>query len=157
MIMMSSNDEVIKRNRNKHFSDNTDQQDSKEAESAKTAGMDLTQVGNVSKDILDITQTPDVATWNKGTQIKSNAESTIKKPEERVEGITLGKVTPTNTTTIELKEKEYGQLIIDPADKEEVSKVVNSGASLTDKAEERFSTSDINLPNMSKRYHEKAK
>src|ERR687885_466722 len=114
MVMMSSNDEVIKRNRNKHFSDNTDQQYSKEAESAKTAGMDLTQVGNVSKDILDITQTPDVATWNKGT--------------------------PTNTTTIELKEKEYGQLIIDPTDKEEVSKVVNSGASLTDKAEERFST-----------------
>ena len=148
---MSINNEVTNRNKDKHFSvDDSDHQDSKE-ESAKTTTIDITKASNTSKDILDITDTPDVATWNKGTQIKGNAADIIKRSQERGAEITQGKITQTNTTTIELKEKGSDDLIIDSANKKDVSKVVNSGTSLTDKEEESSSISDNNLPDISKK------
>jgi hypothetical protein len=148
---MSINNEATNRNKDKHFSvDDSDHQDSKE-ESAKTTTIDITKASNTSKDILDITDTPDVATWNKGTQIKGNAADTIKRSQERGAEITQGKITQTNTTTIELKEKGSDDLIIDSANKKDVSKVVNSGTSLTDKEEESSSISDNNLPDISKK------
>jgi hypothetical protein len=148
---MSINNEATNRNKDKHFSvDDSDHQDSKE-ESAKTTTIDITKASNTSKDILDITDTPDVATWNKGTQIKGNAADIIKRSQERGAEITQGKITQTNTTTIELKEKGSDDLIIDSANKKDVSKVVNSGTSLTDKEEESSSISDNNLPDISKK------
>src|SRR5215208_7418758 len=149
---MSINNEATNRNKDKHFSvDNSDHQGSKEEESAKTTTtIDITKAGNTSKDILDITDTPDVATWNKGTQIKGNAADIIKRSQERGAEITQGKITQTNTT-IELKEKGSDNLIIDSANKKDVSKVVNSGTSLTDKEEESSSISDNNLPDISKK------
>jgi hypothetical protein len=148
---MSINNEATNRNKDKHFSvDDSDHQDSKE-ESAKTTTIDITKASNTSKDILDITDTPDVATWNKGTQIKGNAADMIKRSQERGAEITQGKITQTNTTTIELKEKGSDDLIIDSANKKDVSKVVNSGTSLTDKEEESSSISDNNLPDISKK------
>jgi hypothetical protein len=153
---MSINNEATNRNKDKHFSvDDSDHQDSKE-ESAKTTTIDITKASNMSKDILDITDTPDVATWNKGTQIKGNAADIIKRSQERGAEITQGKITQTNTTTIELKEKGFDDLIIDSANKKDVSKVVNSGTSLIDKEEESSSISDNNLPDISKKY-QKAK
>ena len=147
---MSINNETTNRNKDKHFSvDDSDHQDSKE-ESAKTTTIDITKASNMSKDILDITDTPDVATWNKGTQIKGNAADIIKRSQERGAEITQGKITQTNTT-IELKEKGSDNLIIDSANKKDVSKVVNSGTSLTDKEEESSSISDNNLPDISKK------
>ncbi|HZB99244.1 MAG TPA: hypothetical protein VE226_04465, partial [Nitrososphaeraceae archaeon] len=65
--------------------------------------------------------------------------------------ITQGKITRTNTTTVELKEKGSEDLIIDSANKKDVDKVVNSGASLTDKEEKSFSISDNNLSDISKK------
>ena len=131
---MSINNEATNRNKDKHFSvDNSDHQDSKEEESAKTTTIDITKASNTSKDILDITDTPDVATWNKGTQIKGSAADIIKRSQERRAEITQGKITRNNATTIELKEKGSEDLIIDSANKRDVSKVVNSGTSLTDK------------------------
>jgi len=131
---MSINNEVTNRNKDKHFSvDNSDHQGSKEEESAKTTTIDITKASNTSKDILDITDTPDVATWNKGTQIKGSAADIIKRSQERRAEITQGKITRNNATTIELKEKGSEDLIIDSANKRDVSKVVNSGTSLTDK------------------------
>ena len=147
---MSINNEATNRNKDKHFSvDDSDHYDSKE-ESAKTT-IDITKASNTSKDILDITDTPDVATWNKGTQIKGNAADIIKRSQERGAEITQGKITQTNTTAIELKEKGSDDLIIDSANKKDVSKVVNSGTSLTDKEEESSSISDNNLPDISKK------
>ena len=150
---MSINDEATNRNRGKHFSvDNSDHQDSKEEESAKTTTtIDITKAGNTSKDILDITDTPDVATWNKGTQIKGNAADIIKRSQESGAEITQGKMTRTNATTIGLKEKGSEDLIIDSANKRDVAKVVNSGTSLTDKEEESFSIPDNNFPDISKK------
>ena len=149
---MRINNEATNRNKDRHFSvDNSDHQDSKEEESAKTTTIDITKASNASKDILDITDTPDVATWNKGTQIKGDAADIIKRSQERGAEITQGKITRTNTTTVELKEKGFEDLIIDSANKKDVDKVVNSGASLTDKEEKSFSISDNNLPDISKK------
>ena len=148
---MSINNKATNRNKDKRFSvDNNDYQDSEE-ESAKTTTIDITKASSTSKDILDITDTPDVATWNKGTQIKGGAADIIKRSQERGTKITQGKITRTNATTIDLKEKGPEDLIIDPANKEDVAKVVNSGTSLTDKEEESFSMSDNNLPDISKK------
>ena len=132
---MSINNEATNRNKDKRFLvNNSDYQDSKEEESAKTTPtIDITKASSTSKDILDITDTPDVATWNKGTQIKGNAADIIKRSQERRAEITQGKIKQTNATTIELKEKGSEDLIIDSANKRDVSKVVNSGKSLTDK------------------------
>jgi hypothetical protein len=116
---MSINDEATNRN--------------KEESAKTTTTIEITKASNTSKDILDITDTPDVATWNKGTQIKGNAADIIKRSQERRAEITQGKIKQTNATTIELKEKGSEDLIIDSANKRDVSKVVNSGKSLTDK------------------------
>lgn len=149
---MSINNKATNRNKDKRFSvDNSDYQDSKAEESAKTTTIDITKASSTSKDILDITDTPDVATWNKGTQIKGGAADIIKRSQERGTKITQGKITRTNATTIDLKEKGSEDLIIDSANKEDVAKVVNSGISLTDKEEESFSMSDNNLPDISKK------
>ena len=150
---MSINNEATNRNKDRHFSvDNSDHQDSKEEESAKTTTtIDITKASSTSKDILDITDTPDVATWNKGTQIKGDAADIIKRSQEREAEITQGKITRTNTTTVELKKKRTEDLIIESANKKDVDKVVNSGASLTDKEEKSFSISDNNLPDISKK------
>ena len=157
---MSSNNQVENRsNKEKHFSvDNSDCQDSKEEkqqESGETTTIDITKVGNTSKDILDIIDTPDVATWNKGTQIKGNAADIIKRSHERgekIEAIAQKKITPTNTNTNGIREKGSEDLIIDPADKEVVAKVVKSGKTLTDKpVEDPFSGSNNNSRNNQKK------
>jgi hypothetical protein len=149
---MRINNKATNRNKDKCFSvDNSDYQDSKEEESAKSTTIDITKASSTSKDILDITDTPDVATWNKGTELKGSAADIIKRSQERGTKITQGKITRTNATTIDLKEKGPEDLIIDPANKEDVAKVVNTGTSLTDNEEESFSMSDNNLPNISKK------
>ena len=150
---MSINNKATNRNKDKHFSvDNSDYQDSKEEQSAKTTPtIDITKASSTSKEVLDITDTQDVATWNKGTQIKGSAADIINRSQERGTKIAQGKITRTNATTIDLKEKEPEDLIIDPANKEDVAEVVNYGTSLTDKEEESFSMSDNNLPDISKK------
>jgi hypothetical protein len=157
--MSSNNQEENRSNKEKHFSvDNSDCQDSKEEkqqESGETTTIDIAKVSNTSKDILDIIDTPDVATWNKGTQIKGNAADIIKSSQERgerIEAIAQKKITPTNTNTSGLREKGSEDLIIDPADKEVVAKVVKSGKTLTDKpVEDPFSGSENNLKDNQKK------
>jgi hypothetical protein len=159
MIIMSSNNQARNKNKNKHFSvDNGDYQDSKEEEqqeSTRATTIDITNVGgDTSKDILDISETPDVATWNKGTQIKGTAADIIKKSQGRGEGIEAidkGKITPTNTYTSGLRQKASEDLDIDPANKGDVAKVINSGESLTDMAEDPFSRSGNNSLNNQKK------
>jgi hypothetical protein len=48
----------------------------------KTTTITITKIGNTSRDILDIIETFDVATWNKGIQIKGNAPDIIKRSQE---------------------------------------------------------------------------
>ena len=150
--MSSNNQEENRSNKEKHFSvDNSGCQASKEEkqqESGETTTIDITKMSNTSKDILDIIDTPDVATWNKGTQIKGNAADIIKKfsrKKRKNRSDSSKKIIPANTNASGIREKGSGDLIIDPADKEVVAKVVKSGKTLTDKpVEDPFSGSDNN-------------
>jgi hypothetical protein len=126
--------------------DNNIEEDSKVGQEKKPAAksttiIDITKAGNISKDILDITDTPDVATWNKSIQIKGNiTKEMIKKLQGRETGGVGGGMTQVkaiqtaNNTAIGLKKKGYENLIIDPANQKDVDEVLNSGDTLTDKA-----------------------
>jgi hypothetical protein len=93
--------------------------------------VDITKSDNTSKDILDITDTPDVAVWNK---IKSNVANMAKhsKGRENVEAETIG----IGLRKKRRKNDDNGKdsTIIDPANQREMDDVVNSGDTLTDKA-----------------------
>jgi hypothetical protein len=62
-----------------------------------------------------------------------------------------GKITPTNTYTSGLRQKASEDLDIDQANKGDVAKVVNSGESLKDRAEDPFSRSGNNSINNQKK------
>jgi hypothetical protein len=123
--------------------ENNDNQDLKvkQHDSARTNGsssvVDITKYGNVSKGILDITDTPDVAVWNKSVQIKSNVASMVKHPKEReneetqIIGIGLRKERSKDDDD---KKDKKSSTIIDSANQEDIDNVVNSGSTLTDKA-----------------------
>ena len=113
---MDNTNTIKKRDKNKESS--VVNEDSKEQTNA---------VIDTSADIIDIIDTPDVATWNKEVQIKGDAADIIKRYH--------GTKTPPITSDIGLKEKGSNDIIIDPADKKDVDKVVKSGATLTDKTD----------------------
>jgi hypothetical protein len=93
--------------------------------------IDITRADNVSKDILDITDTPDVAVWNKSVQIKGKVVDTIKQSKENENALTIG---------IGLKKKKHegdrkdSITLIDPANQKDVDEAINSGSTITDKA-----------------------
>ena len=93
--------------------------------------IDITRADNVSKDILDITDTPDVAVWNKSVQIKGKVVDKIKQSKENENALTIG---------IGLKKKKHegdrkdSTTLIDPANQKDVDEAINSGSTITDKA-----------------------
>ena len=93
--------------------------------------IDITRADNVSKDILDITDTPDVAVWNKSVQIKGKVVDKIKQSKENENALTIG---------IGLKKKKHegdrkdSITLIDPANQKDVDEAINSGSTITDKA-----------------------
>jgi hypothetical protein len=93
--------------------------------------INITRADNVSKDILDITDTPDVAVWNKSVQIKGKVVDTIKQSKENGNALTIG---------IGLKKKKHegdrkdSTTLIDPANQKDVDEAINSGSTITDKA-----------------------
>jgi hypothetical protein len=96
--------------------------------------IDITKSDNTSKDILDITDTPDVAVWNKSVRYKSNAANMVKHSKERENGTA-------QTIGIGLRKKrrkdnddDKDSTLIVPANRREIDDVVNSGNTLKDKA-----------------------
>jgi hypothetical protein len=93
--------------------------------------INITRADNVSKDILDIIDTPDVAVWNKSVQIKGKVVDTIKQSKENENALTIG---------IGLKKKKHegdrkdSTTLIDPANQKDVDEAINSGSTITDKA-----------------------
>ena len=88
-------------------------------------------VMDMSADIINIHNTPDVATWNKEIHIRADAAAA---------GITTSKlqeaeILPPTTISIGLKEKKGHKMIIDPADEKEVDEAIKSGSTLTDEAD----------------------
>ena len=119
--------------------ENGNNEDSKvqQRDSARTKDssvVDITKSVNISKDIIDITDTADVAVWNKSVQIKSNDANMVKHTKERENG-------EEQTIGIGLRKKRRmdnddnkDSTLIDPAIRREIDVVVNSGDTLTDKS-----------------------
>ena len=133
------NNDIEEKNSVDPTNENGDNEDSKvqQRDSARTKDssvVDITKSDNTSKDILDITDTPDVAVWNKSVQIKSNDDANMVKHSERENG-------EAQTIGVGLRKKQRkndddnkDSTIIDPANQREMDNVVNSGDTLTDKA-----------------------
>jgi hypothetical protein len=133
------NNDIEEKNSVDPTNENGDNEDSKvqQRDSARTKDssvVDITKSVNTSKDILDITDTPDVAVWNKTVQIKSNDDANMVKHSERENG-------EAQTIGIGLRKKRRkdnddnkDSTLIDPANRREIDDVINSGNTLTDKA-----------------------
>ena len=130
------NNDIEEKNSVDPTDENGDNEDSKvqQRDSARTKDssvVDITKSVNTSKDILDITDTPDVAVWNKSVQKKNSMANHLKEREygeTQTIGIGLRKKQRNNDD--DLKDST----IIDPANQREMDDVVNSGETLTDKA-----------------------
>ena len=86
------NNDIEEKNSVDPTNENGNNEDSKvqQRDSARTKDssvVDITKSVNTSKDIIDITDTPDVAVWNKSVQIKSNDDANmVKHSKERENG-----------------------------------------------------------------------
>jgi hypothetical protein len=107
------------------------QQHQQQQDEDNSATIDITKATDMSPEIIDIMNTPDVAIWNKGMQIKGDAAEVVNRSNE-AERTT--KITP-RTTSIGLKKNGSKDFIIDPAEKKTVVKVVKSEATLTDESD----------------------
>lgn len=136
---MNNNDIAGKNNIDSTVENDDDDQDleANQHNSAKiknsSSVVDITRYGDISKGILDITDTPDVAVWNKSVQIKSGVANMVKYPKERENG-------EAQTIGIGLRKErnkdddKESSTIIDPANQEDIDEVVDSRSTLTDKA-----------------------
>ena len=80
------NNDIEEKNSVDPTDENGDNEDSKvqQRDSARTKDssvVDITKSVNTSKDILDITDTPDVAVWNKSVQKKNSMANHLKERE----------------------------------------------------------------------------
>ena len=97
----------------------------------KSNTFDLTKTDNTPTGLIDILDEPDVAVWSKGIAKKTNTPADKVQEASHIKSI---------TTHIDYREGEreqkqsYLQQTVDPANKEDVAKVISLGTSLTDKA-----------------------
>jgi hypothetical protein len=97
----------------------------------KSNTFDLTKTDTTPTGLIDILDEPDVAVWSKGIANKTNTPADKVQEASHIKSITTG----IEYREGELEEKQsYLQQAVDPANKEEVAKVIGRGASLTDEA-----------------------
>src|SRR5918992_3881528 len=97
----------------------------------KSNTFDLTKTDNTPTGLIDILDEPDVAVWSKGIANKTNTPADKVQEASQIKSIT----TRIGYREGELEEKQsYLQQAVDPANKEEVAKVIGRGSSLTDEA-----------------------
>jgi len=97
----------------------------------KSNTFDLTKTDNTPTGLIDILDEPDVAVWSKGIANKTNTPADKVQEASHIKSIT----TRIEYREGELEEKQsYLQQAVDPANKEEVAKVISRGTSLTDEA-----------------------
>ncbi|MGI8833500.1 MAG: hypothetical protein ACR2IS_12815, partial [Nitrososphaeraceae archaeon] len=80
------NNDIEEKNSVDSTDENGDNEDSRvtQRDSARTKDssvVNITKSDNISRDILDITETPDVAIWNKSVQKKNNIANHSKERE----------------------------------------------------------------------------
>src|SRR5215204_6439401 len=102
--------------------------------------MGIENESKTSNGIIDIDDSPDVATWNKEvTRNKEHVVQDIKVSEETKNKFRISKSSPQippTTTTVGLRreDNEENDDHIDPANQKEVDKIHKSGGKLTDHA-----------------------
>jgi hypothetical protein len=97
----------------------------------KSNTFDLTKSDNTPTGIIDILDEPDVAVWSKGIMNKTNTPADKVQEPSHIKSI----VTHIEYREGEVEQKEsHLQQTVDPANKEEVGKVIELGTSLTDEA-----------------------
>jgi len=110
---------------------NKKKSDTSITKTAKSSTFDLTKSDNIPAGIIDIVDEPDVAVWSKGIMNKTNTPADKVQEPSHIKSI---------ATDIEYGEGEMEQRqsrlqqAVDPANKEEVAKVIDLETSLTDKA-----------------------
>lgn len=101
---------------------------------------DITNDSKTSNSIIDIDDSPDVATWNKEvTRTKEHFVNDMKISEEtknkdRISNIS-SKIPPTTTLGLRREDNEDPDDQIDPANQKDLDKIYNSGNKLTDHAD----------------------
>lgn len=85
----------------------------------------------MSTGMVDIENTPDVATWNKKIHIKDDASGIVDDRFNDAEEIQT-----TLTTDIGLRDRKAFKkdLIVDPANRKEIEEAIESRSTLTDEA-----------------------
>jgi hypothetical protein len=112
------------------------QKSMKDNESTK----DITNDSKSSNSIIDIDDSPDVATWNKEvTRTKEHFVNDIKISEEtknkdRISNIS-SKIPPTTTLGLRIEDNDGPDDQIDPANQKDLDKIYNSDNKLTDHAD----------------------
>ena len=97
----------------------------------KSDTFDLTKSDNTPTGIIDILDEPDVAVWSKGIMNKTNTPADKVQEHSHVKSM----ATHIEYREEELEQKEsHLQQTVDPANKEQVGKVIELGTSLTDEA-----------------------
>jgi hypothetical protein len=101
--------------------------------------MGIENESKTSNDIIDIDDSPDVATWNKEvTRNKEHVVKDTKVSEESRNKFRISKISPqippTTTVSLRREDNEEKDDHIDPANQKEVDKIHNSGGKLTDHA-----------------------
>ena len=103
----------------------------RENTTTKSSTFDLTKAGSTRNGIIDILDEPDVAVWSKGMMNKTNTPADKVQQPHHIKSA---------ATHIEYREGErekqnhLQEMVVDPANKEDVAKAINLGTSLTDKA-----------------------
>lgn len=87
--------------------------------------------------IMDISDTPDVAVWSKGIGKGIEVPSDKVRQPSKISSMTLH-VKRRSGTHNGKKEEESGELMVDPANKEEMARVVGRHVSLTDDESEYY-------------------
>ncbi len=126
-----SDSEDLEGNKKKRTEKSKERTTSTTTTTTKSNTFDLTKTDNTPTGLIDILDEPDVAVWSKGIANKTNTPADKVQEASHIKSIT----TRIEYREGELEEKQsYLQQAVDPANKEEVAKVIGRGASLTDEA-----------------------
>lgn len=122
-----------RRKRNKEKKDLSSFEDNKVPKERKMTTQ--ADVIDMSASIIDIDDTPDVATWNQKIHIKGDTTGIMAVNSKLHDAETPAP--PPTTINIGLREKKGSKkdLIIDPANRKEIDHAIRSGLTLTDEAD----------------------
>ena len=96
---------------------------------------DLTSNTKKFNDIIDIDDSPDVATWNKEvTRYKDHTKDSIISEEMNEKYTNSPKIPPTTTIGLRKENNDNEDDQVDPANQQDLNEIFNSGGKLTDQA-----------------------